>query len=118
MWYIDVSTSIKPLEFSNSVYDNFLFLASQKYLYYLREFLHAIYMFFPPYAVGNAMLKVTRNQLYSDVMDSLSDSSEGQNYANPLGWQVAGINILVLVAETLFFFIMNFIVEFRLCNNW
>ena len=75
-------------------------------------------MFFPPYAVGNAMLKVTRNQLYSDVMDSLADSSERQNYANPLGWQVAGINILVLVAETLFFFIMNFIVEFRLCNNW
>ena len=64
------------------------------------------------------MLKVIRNQLYSDVVDSLADSSEGQNYANPLGWDVAGINILFLVAETVFFFLMNFIVEFRILNNW
>lgn len=64
------------------------------------------------------MLKMTRNQLYSDVMDSLVDSSEGQSYANPLGWEVAGINICFLVAETIFFFVMNFLVEFRIFTNW
>ena len=75
-------------------------------------------MFFPPYAVGNAMLKVTRNQLYSEVANSLNDSSEGQNYANPLGWEVAGVNIVFLVAETIFFLLMNFIIEFRILNKW
>ena len=75
-------------------------------------------MFFPPYAVGNAMLKVTRNQMYSDVVDSLADSPGGQSYANPLGWKVAGVNICFLVAETIFFMVMNLIIEFRIFTTW
>jgi hypothetical protein len=79
-----------------------------------------IYLFFPPYALGNGLLNMSRNQVFSDVMDSLATSSSEQAtyYKMPLGWDVLGINLCFLVAETIFFFTLNLVIEFRMARNW
>ena len=74
-----------------------------------KKILEIVLLLLPPYALSGGFLKLTENQIYNDLFQQYSDDDEG--YVNPFSSEVLGRNLLALGLETLFFLVINFIIE-------
>ena len=74
-----------------------------------KKILEIVLLLLPPYALSGGFLKLTENQIYNDLFQQYSDDDEG--YVNPFSSEVLGRNLLALGLETLFFLLINFIIE-------
>lgn len=75
----------------------------------VREILHHIFLFLPPYALGEGLVLIVINQIKADVFLLFDEDV----YVNPLKWEVIGVNLTILAFETIFFFVLNLALEYR-----
>ena len=73
---------------------------------------------FPPYALGNGLLHLSLNQMYGEVMATLNGGTDGDHQFDPFSWDVIGLNLCFLAAETVFFFTLNLAIESRVVKRW
>ena len=65
-----------------------------------------IFLFFPPYALGNGLVELTYNQIYNEFFDGSQ---------SPLEMEVMGMNVLILGMQTVVFFLINMALEYGIC---
>ena len=68
---------------------------------------HKAFLVFPPYALGGGLLSLTENQVTSELLSEYG----GDNYQNPLNWDIVGLNITVLLIQCLCFHALNILIE-------
>ena len=69
--------------------------------------MHKAFLVFPPYALGGGLLSLTENQVTSELLSEYG----GDNYQNPLNWDIVGLNITVLLIQCLCFHALNILIE-------
>lgn len=67
-----------------------------------------VFLVFPPYAVGGGLLKLTTNQVQSELLAEFGIES----YENPLNWNILGFHIFVLLSEAMLFHALHLFIEF------
>ena len=67
-----------------------------------------IFLFFPPYALGNGLVELTYNQIYNEFFDGSQ---------SPLEMEVMGMNVLILGLQTVVFFLFNIALEYGMFSN-
>lgn len=80
----------------------------------MKRALHFIFLLLPPYALGDGLLSLATNQITSELFESLGESGY---YLDPLSMKVIGRNLLFLACETIFFFFLNLVLEYRWINK-
>ena len=69
-----------------------------------------MFLVFPPFALGDGLLTLTLNQARYELMEEFSDED---TYENPLQWNLLGLNIFVMVIQTLIFHLLNLALEYK-----
>lgn len=75
----------------------------------MKYYLNYLFLFIPPYALGDGLLDLASNQLQADVYETIGQDT----YENPLQWKLMGRNVIYMACETVLFFILNIVIEYR-----
>lgn len=74
------------------------------------KILNKVFLVFPPFALGDGLLTLTLNQARYELMEDFFDED---TYENPLQWNLLGLNIFVMVIQTLIFHLLNLALEYK-----
>jgi hypothetical protein len=75
------------------------------------ELLQKIFLIFPQFSLGDCLVKMAKNQLYTDIFERFNIDY----YKNPFTFEMLGWNFVAFGALGAFFLILNFLVEIRCC---
>lgn len=75
-----------------------------------REILHHLLLVFPQYALGDALVQISRN----DITAQLLEKFHMDTYQSPLGWQLLGLHYVFLAIIGAVLFAVNLMIECRL----
>ncbi|XP_066598930.1 uncharacterized protein ldd isoform X2 [Prorops nasuta] len=76
----------------------------------LREFLHKMFMILPQYALGDALIQLSRNDITAELLTRFHMNT----YQSPLGWDLLGLHFVSLAMVGGILFVVNLIIESRL----
>lgn len=79
-----------------------------------REILHYLLLVFPQYALGDALVQISRN----DITAQLLEKFHMDTYQSPLGWQLLGLHYVFLAAIGAVLFAANLAIECRLVPSF
>lgn len=74
-----------------------------------RNVLHYILMIFPQYALGDALVEISRNDITAELLQRFHMDT----YQSPLGWDLLGIHYIFLVVIGGVLFVLNLMIECR-----
>lgn len=75
-----------------------------------RQILHYLLLVFPQYALGDALVQISRN----DITAQLLEKFHMDTYQSPLGWQLLGLHYVFLAIIGAVLFALNLAIECRL----
>lgn len=75
-----------------------------------REILHYLLLVFPQYALGDALVQISRN----DITAQLLEKFHMDTYQSPLGWQLLGLHYVFLAIIGAVLLSLNLMIECRL----
>ncbi|CAL7936973.1 unnamed protein product [Xylocopa violacea] len=79
-----------------------------------RDVLHNILLIFPQYALGDALVQISRN----DITAQLLQKFHMDTYKSPLGWDLLGAHYVYLAIIGTALFSLNLMIECRMLPNW
>ncbi|XP_076284763.1 lipid droplet defective isoform X2 [Lasioglossum baleicum] len=79
-----------------------------------RNTLHQILLIFPQYALGDALVQISRN----DITASLLEKFNMDTYQSPLGWDLLGLHFVFLAIVGTILFSLNLMIECRVLPTW
>ncbi|CAK9819447.1 ATP-binding cassette sub-family A member 13 [Anthophora plagiata] len=80
----------------------------------LRNILHNILLIFPQYALGDALVQISRNDITAELLEKFHMDT----YQSPLGWDLLGLHFVYLTIVGTVLFTLNLIIECRVLPNW
>nr|XP_031839600.1 uncharacterized protein LOC116430078 isoform X2 [Nomia melanderi] len=80
----------------------------------IRNTLHNVLLIFPQYALGDALVQISRN----DITTQLLEKFHMDTYKSPLGWELLGRHYVFLAAVGAILFALNLTIECRLLPAW
>nr|XP_012136751.1 PREDICTED: uncharacterized protein LOC100878441 isoform X3 [Megachile rotundata] len=79
-----------------------------------RNILHNILLIFPQYALGDALVQISRN----DITAQLLEQFHMDTYQSPLGWELLGPHFVYLAIVGTVLFFLNLLIECRQLPTW
>ncbi|XP_076760468.1 lipid droplet defective [Xylocopa sonorina] len=79
-----------------------------------RDVLHNILLIFPQYALGDALVQISRN----DITAQLLEKFHMDTYKSPLSWDLLGPHYVYLTFVGLALFSLNLMIECRMLPSW
>ncbi|XP_026675626.1 uncharacterized protein LOC108632621 isoform X2 [Ceratina calcarata] len=79
-----------------------------------RNILHNILLIFPQYALGDALVQISRN----DITAQLLEKFHMDTYKPPLSWDLLGPHYVYLTVIGVILFSLNLLIECGLLPNW
>ncbi|XP_076548743.1 lipid droplet defective isoform X1 [Osmia lignaria lignaria] len=79
-----------------------------------RNILHNILLIFPQYALGDALVQISRN----DITAQLLEKFHMDTYQSPLGWELLGLHYVYLAIIGTILFSLNLMIECQLLPTW
>lgn len=79
-----------------------------------RRILHNLMLFFPQYALGDALVQISTNDITAELLERFNMDT----YKSPLGWELIGPHFVFLFVMGLVFYLTNLMIECRLLPNW
>ncbi|OAD61200.1 ATP-binding cassette sub-family A member 13 [Eufriesea mexicana] len=80
----------------------------------VRNILHNILLILPQYALGDALVQISRN----DITAQLLEKFHMDTYQSPLSWELLGLHYVFLAFVGAVLFSLNLVVECRLLPSW
>ncbi|XP_028982053.1 uncharacterized protein LOC107039836 isoform X2 [Diachasma alloeum] len=75
-----------------------------------RELLHNLMLFFPQYALGDALVQMSTNDITAELLERFNMDT----YKSPLGWSLIGQHYVYLFTVGVVFYLVNIVIECRL----
>lgn len=75
----------------------------------VRNILHYIFMIFPQYTLGDALIEISRNDITSELLQRFHMDT----YQSPLGWDLLGLHYVFLAVIGAILFALNLMIECR-----
>ncbi|XP_017788277.1 PREDICTED: uncharacterized protein LOC108570860 [Habropoda laboriosa] len=79
-----------------------------------RNVLHNILLIFPQYALGDALVQISRNDITAELLEKFHMDT----YQSPLGWDLLGLHYVYLAIVGALLFSINLTIECRVLPNW
>ncbi|XP_063992095.1 ATP-binding cassette sub-family A member 13-like isoform X2 [Diachasmimorpha longicaudata] len=75
-----------------------------------RQVLHNLMLFFPQYALGDALVQMSTNDITAELLERFNMDT----YKSPLGWSLIGQHYVYLFVVGVVFYLVNIVIECRL----
>ena len=79
-----------------------------------RDILHNLLLIFPQYALGDALVQISRNDITAELLEKFHMDT----YLSPLSWGLLGHHYVYLAVVGTVLFSLNLIIECRLLPSW
>ena len=79
-----------------------------------RNFLHHLLLLFPQYALGDALVEITKNDIAAELLGKF----QMDTYKSPLGWDLIGLHYTLLFVVGVVFYAVNLVIECGLLPDW
>lgn len=79
-----------------------------------RDILHNLLLIFPQYALGDALVQISRNDITAELLEKFHMDT----YLSPLSWDLLGHHYVYLAVVGTVLFSLNLMIECRLLPSW
>ncbi|XP_043289977.1 uncharacterized protein ldd isoform X2 [Venturia canescens] len=79
-----------------------------------RNFLHHTLLLFPQYALGDALVEITKNDITAELLGKF----QMDTYKSPLGWELLGLHYTILFIVGILLYAANLVVECGYLPDW
>ncbi|KAK0086066.1 hypothetical protein PV325_003922 [Microctonus aethiopoides] len=79
-----------------------------------RQLLHNFMLLFPQYALGDALVKMSTNDITSELLERFNMDT----YKSPLGWELIGPNYTFLFVVGMILYVINLAIECRMYSKF
>lgn len=79
-----------------------------------RQILHNFMLLFPQYALGDALVKMSTNDITSELLERFNMDT----YKSPLGWELIGPNYTFLFVVGMILYVINLAIECRMYSKF